>query len=283
MFKKSDGTVAFGKIIVTVLVLIILISIITGCFVVVPAGHTGVVVTLGSVSDTVFQEGLHFKLPFAQQVIMIDNRIVKLEVATESFSKDLQTITVTLAVNYRIAQDKSYHIYKNIGSDYEGVIVAPVANEVLKAITAKYTANELVSSRAEVSSQLIDEINKKLNENGIFVSDINIINWDFSQEYITAIEQKQVAEQNLIKTKTEQEQQIVIAEAEAKQKVIAAEAEAKRLKLLADAEAEANETISKSIDENIIKYKTIDKWDGKLPYVTNSDKGSLIGIDLPTE
>ena len=101
----------------------------------------------------------------------------------------------------------------------------PAVNEVLKAVVAKYTASDLVASRSEVSVMLDEELNGKLNARGIFIEDLNIIDWDFSAEYIAAVEAKQVAEQNLIKTKTEQEEQIVIAEAEAKKKRIAAEAD----------------------------------------------------------
>ena len=101
-------------------IVVALIAIITvlNCFTIVSAGKTGVVVTLGKVNETVLQEGLHFKIPFIQQVVMIDNRITKLEVDTEAFSKDLQTVATTLAINYRVDTAKSYSIYKNIGKDY---------------------------------------------------------------------------------------------------------------------------------------------------------------------
>lgn len=110
------------------------------CFTVVEAGHTGVVVTLGRVNEGVLQEGIHGKAPFVQDVIKIDNRIQKLEVNTEAFSKDLQSVKTVLAINYRVDTSKSYSIYKNIGADYENVLVVPAVNEVLKAITARYTA-----------------------------------------------------------------------------------------------------------------------------------------------
>ncbi len=94
---------------------------------------------------------------------------------------------------------------------FEEVLITPAVNEVLKAVTAKYTAVELVSSRAEVSMLLDEGLNEKMNAYGIFINELNIINWDFSEEYINAVEAKQVAEQNLIKTRTEQEQALVIA------------------------------------------------------------------------
>jgi len=282
MFKKQDGSFAFGRVAVIAVVLILLLSVSTSCFTTVPAGHTGVVLTFGRVGDTVLQEGLHFKIPFMQNVVIIDNRIVKLDVATEACSKDLQTISSTVAVNYHIAKDKGADMYKNVGLSFEEVLIAPTVNEVLKAVTAKYTAVELVSSRSEVSVLLDEGLNDKLNSYGIYIDELNVIDWDFSAEYISAIEAKQVAEQNLIKTRTEQEQALVIANTEAEKRVIAAQAEADEIKLLAEANAESNEILTKSLSDLLIEYQTLQKWDGKLPLVTG-DTTPMIDIGSLTE
>lgn len=270
MFKDKNGQFSAGKLIAFIAAVVAVIIVAASCFTVVPAGHTGVVVNMGRVSETVLQEGFHFKTPFVQEIVQIDNRIVKLEVATDAFSKDLQTVSTVLAVNYRIAKDMSYSIYKEVGSNFESVLVMPAVNEVLKAVVAKYTASDLVASRSEVSVMLDEELNGKLNARGIFIEDLNIIDWDFSAEYIAAVEAKQVAEQNLIKTKTEQEEQIVIAEAEAKKKriaaeadsdtaIIAAKAEAERIRIEAEATAEANRTIAESLNDAILRNKIIEK------------------------
>ena len=292
MFKKKDGSLAIGKIIVTIICVVLVLSIALGCFTVIPAGHTGVVMTLGKVRDNVLQEGLHFKTPFVQTVMTIDNRIVKLEVATEAFSKDLQTVTTVLAVNYRISKNMSYSIYKEVGMGFEDVLVKPAVNEVLKAVVAQYTASDLVAHRSEVSVKLDELLNDKLNTRGIFIEDLNIIDWDFSAEYIAAIEAKQVAEQNLIKTRTEQEQQIVIANAEAQKQVIAAQAaadsaliaaqtEAKRIKLEAQAQAEANKLITESITPTLIDYMKVQQWDGVMPKVmTGEGTSPFISFDV---
>ena len=282
MFKDKNGQFSAGKLIAFIAAIVAVIIVAASCFTVVPAGHTGVVVNMGRVSETVLQEGLHFKTPFVQEIVQIDNRIVKLEVATDAFSKDLQTVSTVLAVNYRIAKDMSYSIYKEVGSNFESVLVMPAVNEVLKAVVAKYTASDLVASRSEVSVMLDEELNGKLNARGIFIEDLNIIDWDFSAEYIAAVEAKQVAEQNLIKTKTEQEEQIVIAEAEAKKKRIAAKAEAERIRIEAEATAEANRTIAESLNDAILRNKTIEKWDGQLPRVT-AGEGSTPMISVPME
>ena len=280
MFKDKAGNFSPFKLILTIFVVILAVIFLGSSFVVIPAGHTGVALTFGKVEDVVLQEGLHFKVPFVQKIVVVDNRIVKLDVNTEAFSKDLQTITTVVAVNYHVGKENSQTLYKNVGMGFEEVLITPAVNEVLKAVTAKYTAVELVSSRAEVSMLLDEGLNEKMNAYGIFINELNIINWDFSEEYINAVEAKQVAEQNLIKTRTEQEQALVIANTEAQKRVIAAEAEANEIKVLAQANAESNRIITESISELLIKYQTVSKWDGKLPPVMSGSDNMLIDIPL---
>ena len=248
------------KIIIIAVIALFCIVVVANCITVVNAGHTGVVVTLGKVNEGVLQEGLHFKAPFVQKIVKIDNRIVKLEVETEAFSKDLQTVETTLAINYRVDTAKSYSIYKNIGANYEQVLVVPAVNEVLKAITAQYTAEESVTNRALISDGLVQGLNDKLNNIGLYITDVNIINFDFSEAFITAIEEKQVAQQQLLKAETEKQTAITNAEAEAE-----------TLRIKAEAEAEANNKIKASLNEDIIRSKFYDKWDGKLPQAMGSD------------
>ena len=253
-----------GKIIAIVVAIIAVLVIVANCFTVVEAGHTGVVVTLGKVSEGVLQEGIHVKLPFVQQVVKIDNRICKLEVETEAFSKDLQTVSTILAINYRVETSKSYSIYKNIGANYEAVLVVPAVNEVLKATTAQYTAEQSVTNRALISDGLVQGLNEKLNESGLYVTDINIINFDFSDAFINAIEEKQVAQQQLLKAETEKQTAITNAEAQAE-----------TIRIKAEADATANDEINKSLTPELIEYLKIEKWNGILPQVTGN-AGTLI-------
>ena len=248
------------NLVIIAVVAVFAVIVAANCFTIVDAGHTGVVVTLGKVNEGVLQEGMHLKAPFVQKVVKIDNRIVKLEVDTEAFSKDLQTVATTLAINYRVDTSKSYSIYKNIGADYENVLVAPAVNEVLKAITAQYTAEESVTHRALISDGLIQGLNEKLNNIGLYITDVNIINFDFSDAFITAIEEKQVAQQQLLKAETEKQTAITNAEAQA---------ETTRIK--AEAEADANNKIKASLNEDIIRSKFYEKWNGELPQAMGSD------------
>ena len=203
---------------------------------------------MGSVNEGVLQEGIHFKVPFVQNVVKIDNRIQKLEVNTEAFSKDLQSVKTVLAINYRVDTAKSYSIYKNIGADYENVLVVPAVNEVLKAITSQYTAEESVTNRVLISDGLVKGLNEKLNDLGLYITDVNIIDFDFSEAFITAIEEKQVAQQQLLKAETEKQTAITNAQASAEAAKIKAEGDAKANKLLND-----------SLTDKVLENKKIDK------------------------
>ena len=266
-FAKSK----WKKLIIIGAAAIFVLVILLNSFTVVQAGHTGVVVTMGSVNEGVLQEGIHFKVPFVQNVVKIDNRIQKLEVNTEAFSKDLQSVKTVLAINYRVDTAKSYSIYKNIGADYENVLVVPAVNEVLKAITSQYTAEESVTNRVLISDGLVKGLNEKLNDLGLYITDVNIIDFDFSEAFITAIEEKQVAQQQLLKAETEKQTAITNAQASAEAAKIKAEGDAKANKLLND-----------SLTDKVLENKKIDKWNGELPKVSGSgstiiDYGDLNG------
>lgn len=227
--------------------------------VIVKAGHTGVVITMGKVQENVLHEGFHFKRPLIDRVVQIDNRIVKLEVDTEAFSKDLQTVEAKLAVNYRVDSSKSQDLYKNVGKKYEDTLITPAMNEVLKIICSGYTAEETIASRSQISTSLTSGLNDKLTAHGITVTDVNIIDFDFSDAFINAIEDKQVAQQKLLKAETDKQTAITNAEAEAE-----------TLKIKANAEAEANRILSESLTDKIIRYTMIEKWDGVLPKYSGS-------------
>lgn len=237
---------------------------------IVPAGHTGVQVTLGKVSNNTFTEGFHLKAPFITHVVDVSNKIQKYESDADAVSRDLQAVSSTIAVNYRINSASSASVYQNIGMDYENVLIAPAIQEGMKAISSQYTAEELITRRTEVGEGVKDFLNGKLNGYGVYIEKFNIVNFDFSTTFNDAIEQKTAAEQNLLRTKTEQEQEIVKAKAEAEKKTIAAEAEANRILAVADAQAQANKEIEASLSEKVLQYKIIESWDGTYPKVVSN-------------
>ncbi|MDE6707226.1 MAG: prohibitin family protein [Oscillospiraceae bacterium] len=268
------------KITIGIIIAILAVVLVLDAATIVPAGHTGVVITLGEVSKS-FDEGFHLKVPLVQDVQVVSNKIQVYESPASAVSKDLQTVSSTIAVNYRLVANKSAEMYQNVGTDYETILITPIVQECMKSITAKYTAEELITERMTVGEEVKEDLDLKLNDYGIYIEKFNIVNFDFSQEFNAAIEAKQVAEQNLLKTQTEQKQQIVIAEAEAEKKVIAANAEAEAILTKAQAQADANKLIEESLSNKVLVYNQIDKWDGVLPKVTSSDNNLM--LDIPIE
>jgi len=261
--RKSNKIVTY----VIIGVVSIVILILGFCsFTVIDAGHTGVKVTLGSVSDSVLNEGLHFKLPIITSIVQIDNRVTKTEVESNAASKDLQSITTKVSVNYRVNTNSSASIYKNVGKDYNNVIVNPAIQECFKSVAAKYNAEELITKRAIVSTEMEQEISQKINPYGLFIEVFNIINFDFSEEFNKAIEAKQTAQQQALKA----EQDLARIKVEASQMVEKAKAE-----------SEAYQLKNQQLTDKVIMMQFVEKWDGKLPVVTSGgnsmfDVSSLI-------
>lgn len=253
-----------GRIVTAVIVILVVLIVLFNTFTTVDAGHTGVVTTFGKVSPNVLSEGLHTKIPFIQDIIQIDNRVLKAEVECSSASKDLQTVSSTIALNYRVRNESSADIYQNVGLDYESIIIAPAIHECVKAVTAKFTAEELITSRQAISDQMKELLSEKISSYGIEVQIFNIISFDFTAEYNAAIEAKQTAQQNALKA--EQDLQRVKVEAEQTVAKAQAEAEAYRLK-------------SQELTPQMILMEYIDKWDGKLPSMVSGD-GTSAMIDV---
>ena len=285
-------------LIIAVVALLLVVILLANSLAIVPVGSTGIMLTLGRVEEgKALSEGMHLKIPFIQKIVSMDNRVKKLELSTEAFSRDIQTVSATLAVNYRMIPEKSFEIYRKHGTQFENNIIVPATHEVLKSVCAQYTAEELISKRAESSDMMRDELAAKLGELGIEISDFNIINFDFSAEFIEAVESKQVAEQLKKKAATENETAIaqaerekqvsikqseaeaervrIQAEAKAQSMLIAAEAEANAVKLAADAEAYRMENEGKYVTDELIDKIIAENWDGKLPVVSGSGNNIL--------
>ena len=268
-----------GRIIAGVAVGVIALVVVASSAAVVPTGSTGVITTFGKVSEDTYSEGFHLKIPIAQEMVIISNKIQVYETDASAVSSDLQTVNSKIAINYRVKADSSASIYKNIGPDYQSVILTPAAQESMKSVTARYTAEHLITQRNMVGEEIKEMLESKVSEYGIQIEKFNIINFDFSSEFNAAIEQKQVAEQNKLRAQTEKEQKIIEAEAEAEKVKLAAEAQAESIKTKAEAQAEANDTISKSLSDELIKYQTIEKWDGVMPKVASS-ANPLLTLDV---
>ena len=256
--------------------------LICGIFTVVPTGHTGILTTFGRVENTTLEAGLHVKTPF-QQVVVMDNRTQKQQLELQCFSSDIQEVSINYSINYQIEKANAQMIYKSIGTDYYNVVMEPRIQEAVKSVIAKYTAESLIEQREILSAQITEILVKELGTYNIEVVNTAIEDMDFSDAFTQAVEDKQVAQQQLLKAQTEQEQRTMEQKAEAERKEIAANAEAEIaviqaeadkevLKIQADAaeyagqkDAAVNEALAKSLTDILIEYYTLQQWDGKLP------------------
>ena len=254
-----------GKLCRSVIIIIIAIIIICNSVKIIPAGHTGVVLRLGAVNKRVMQEGLSVKIPFIEGVVKIDNRVKKEEVSATSASKDLQTVSSTIAVNYRVMKQQSSKLYQNVGNNFTEVVIAPTIQECVKAVTAGFTAEQLITDRQSVSRLIKDNLEAKLSPYGIAVEGLNITNFDFSTEFNKAIEAKQTAQQQALKA----EQDLARIKVEAEQKITEARAEAEAFRLK-----------QQSLTKDMIALEAIKKWDGKLPEYYGGNGGMLFNIPV---
>ncbi|MCM3763782.1 prohibitin family protein [Neobacillus niacini] len=250
----------YSKSIIVGLIALIVVVVGFSSVTTVEAGNRGVLVQLGEVKPTILSEGLHFRIPFIQSVQQIEVRVQKEESSQSAASKDLQIVTTKVAVNYSVDPEAVNKLYQEIGMDYRSRIVDPAIAEALKAVTAQYTAEELISKRPEVSAKVKDMLADKLTKYFMLLEDINIKEFAFSEEFNKAIEAKQTAEQNALRAQRDLER----IKIEAEQKVAQAGAEAEALRLKKQ-EVTPELIQLKQIE---VQEKALEKWDGRLPNVT---------------
>lgn len=224
------------------------------CFTVVPAGHIGVQVTLGEVNQQTLSEGVHFVNPLSR-VKEVEVRLTTYRINNASAgTKDMQQIHTDVVLNYRLDGTKAAHIYKEFGFDLQDRVVFPAMSEALKAVTAHYTSEELITKRDLVSAQVKEELAGKLVKYGVSVGDISLVNFGFSAEYQKAIEAKVIAMQSKLKA----EQDLQRIEVEAKQEIAKAEGRAKAIQI-------ETQAINSQGGASYVQLKAIEKWDGNLP------------------
>ena len=275
----------YGKIAVIALAVVLalgmLIDILNpayGWCATVPAGHVGVVEHFGQVKESTLQPGFHMTKYF-EHVHPVDIRTQRHNYQTEAFSSDIQQVGLTIAVNENISPDAAYKIYTTVGMNYLENLLDPRLMENAKVVISKYTAESLIANREKLSAEVLVKMQADMAEYGINVTAISIENIDFTDQYEAAIEAKQVATQEKQKAQTEQERMTMEAEQSAKRKKIEADAAAEVQKINADAEAyaitakaeaeaEANKKINQSLTTDLVEYKKILSWDGKLPTIT---------------
>lgn len=252
--KQIRNYVSLGLVVVLGLIIVL------NGFTTVQSGFVGVKKTLGKLDSGYLSAGLHFKIPFMQEIIIVNTQVLKSETQAAASSKDMQTTHTSIVVNYRVDEVRASRLLSTVGPAYASVIIAPAIQEVLKATTSMYSAEELVTKRETVAVGIKEGLEQKLLKYDLIVTDISITNFEFEKAFNESIEAKQVAAQQAIKA----ENDLRRIEIEAKQKIAEAGAEAESLRLK-KLEITPDLVLLKQIE---VQEKAVDKWDGKLPNVT---------------
>lgn len=231
----------------------VFIVIVISPFTIIDAGERGIILRWGAV-NRVMSEGIHWITPIAESVKKLDVKTQKEEVKVDSASKDLQIVTSVIALNYHLDAEKVGELWKSIGGNYKVRIIDPAIQESVKAATAKYTAEELITKRQEVKDAIKISLSERLNKEFIIVDDVSIVNFDFSASFNSAIEAKVTAEQNALAAKNKLEQ----SKYEAEQRIAQAKGEAEAIRIQAQA-------ITQQGGKDYVQLKAIDKWNGNLP------------------
>lgn len=235
------------------------------------AGERGIVLNFGAVQKKVLDEGMHFRVPIMQQVVIMDVKVQKAQTDASSASSDLQDVTLSVALNYHIIPDKANVVYQTIGIEFKERIIDPAIQEVTKAVSAKYSAEELITKRPAVSAAMKEALTEKLMASNIAVDAVSIVTFSFSKVFMDAIEAKQTAEQHALKAKRDLDR----IKIEAEQTIAAATAEAEALRLQ-KMNISPDLIELRKIEANL---KAIEKWNGILPSVTGNGAVPFIGID----
>lgn len=251
-----------GGIVGFVLIVILFISALPFAFV--GAGERGVVFnTMNGVENRILGEGIHFRIPFVENVTKMSIKVQKNDIKAEAASKDLQTVSTDIVVNWHLDSGSVNKVYQNIGDEQAIVdrVLSPSVSEVVKAATAKYTAEEIISKRPLLKQDIDETLKLRVAQYHIILDDISIVNVDFSKDFNVAIEQKQVAEQNAKRA-------VFIAQ-QAEQE---AAAEVNRAKGAAEAQRLQQQTLT----QEILQKMWIEKWKGDVPTYVAGATGGLI-------
>jgi regulator of protease activity HflC (stomatin/prohibitin superfamily) len=216
------------------------------------AGERGVLLRWNAVTGKIYNEGLFFRIPLMEQVVKMDIKIQKDQVEATASSKDLQLITSVIALNFHLNPSLVANVYQDVGINFKERIIDPIVQESMKSITAKFTAEQLITQREMVRDQIKSLLFDKLKPHGIIVDEFNMVDFKFSKVFNDAIEAKVTAEQQALTAKNKLEQ----IKFEADQRVAEAKGKAEALKLE-----------SQAIQENpqVIQLRLLEKWDGHYP------------------
>ena len=256
------------------ILLVVIIIVLWGTFVIVPAGHRGVCLWWGSVEKRIMGEGLNFIVPIAERVIKVDVKVQPHPFKEiDASSKEYQMVKMTGMMNFHIDPSYVNDLYQKVGLDFADKVIDPAFNDFVKEVVPTYPIGEILPKREEIRQRAMKKLGDNLSRYHIIVDDIYFANIRFSAGYEGAVEAKQVAQQQV----ETQKQVLAQREIEAQQKVATAKGEAESIQVVAQGQAKANDALSRSITPILVQYKSIEKWNGILPQVSG---GAVPFVDL---
>ena len=234
------------------LILLVIVFLACNPVAMVGVGERGVKVTLGKVSPESFTEGIHVVTPFRSKIHTMDVKTQEIHPATTVFTKDIQQARVEYVVNYNLQPENVHKLYREVGKNYQDIVIIPTVEGTLKNVIGIWNASDLISNRTKATNDILKQLQENLKDNYINVTDFQIVDIDYSDAFEKAVEMKVTAEQEAQKAKNV----TVQVQEEARQKILTAEAEAKAIQLKAQALAN---------NRQLVELEYAKKWDGKLP------------------
>ncbi len=259
--SKNSGKRLIGHLILVLLILALLSTF----FVSIPPGHRGILLTFGKVQKPLLTEGLHTMIPVINTVEIFTVRVQKREIEAEASSKDLQDVFSDVALNWHLIPEEVDRIFEQVGNPRAVIdrIIDPAIEEVLKAVLARYTAEEIIAKREQVKGEVDTVLSDRLGHYHIAVDDLSLVHIHFSKQFRNAVEAKQVAEQ-------EAKQAEFIAQKAIKQ--------AEAMVNLARGEAEAQRLIKATLSPEILQKRAIEKWNGSLPLMVGDRNHKFLDL-----
>lgn len=264
--EKEERRLMIRWALISIWIIVIVSTFFKSWFIVEP-WYEWFTVTLWRINQTVYSDWLHIKTPFITKSVKYNIQTQKLDAKADASSKDLQTVTASIVVNYKYKDSEVVNLYKNVWDEKKVAekIITPAVQEVFKAVVAKYSAEQLITERSVVSKDIEDALNNRLDQYWVQIQLFNIVNFDFSKSFNDAIEAKVTAEQEALAEKNKLEK----VKYESEQKIVAAEAQAKAIEIQAKA-------IQNQWGKEYVNLKWIEKWNWVLPTTMAWEDTSLL-------
>ena len=256
-----------ASIISTIIQWILILGITFGTIFINAEGERSIITTFGKASETVYAAGMHVKVPFIQNVKRFDVKTIRADFKTETYTKDIQTANITVSYSYNLKEQDIVSTYRQYGNEWQERILYPNLEQAVKAEVGTWNADQMIANRDKVASNILASLQARMIEHSypVSITNFQMINIDYSDQFENAIEKKVIAEQAALEEANKTKQ----VEQQAKQTVTQAKAEAESMRIRANALAS---------NPKLVSYEAVQKWDGKLPQIMTGNSTPILDI-----